>query len=106
MSLDVNLISGKQCVYNANITHNLNTMAEEAGIYQALWRPEEIGADVASDIIEVLTVGLAKMKAEPERFENLNADNGWGKYSDFLPWVEKYLNACIENPDSRIEVYR
>ena len=29
--------------YSANITHNLGKMAEEAGIYKHLWRPEEIG---------------------------------------------------------------
>ena len=29
-------------VYSANITHNLNTMADEAGIYKHLWRPDEI----------------------------------------------------------------
>lgn len=26
-------------VFTANITHNLNTMAGEAGLYEALWRP-------------------------------------------------------------------
>ncbi len=30
-------------VYISNVTHNLNKMAGEAGIYEALWRPEEIG---------------------------------------------------------------
>ena len=30
-------------VYSANITHNLGGMADEAGIYEALWRPEEVG---------------------------------------------------------------
>lgn len=29
-------------VYSANITHNLNRMAEAAGIYLALWRPSEM----------------------------------------------------------------
>lgn len=29
--------------YHANITHNLGKMAEAAGIYHALWRPDEIG---------------------------------------------------------------
>ncbi len=30
-------------VYSANITHNLGEMADKAGIYYALWRPEEKG---------------------------------------------------------------
>jgi hypothetical protein len=33
-----------ECVFDANITHNLNKMADAAGIYEACWRPEEIGA--------------------------------------------------------------
>ena len=28
-------------VYQANITHNLGKMAEEAGIYKALWRQKK-----------------------------------------------------------------
>lgn len=93
-------------VFDANITHNLTEMADEAGIYQAIWRPEEIGAHEASDIIPILEVGLAKMKAEPERFQQFNSSNGWGLYEDFVPWVESYLNACIANPDAVIEVSR
>jgi signal transduction histidine kinase len=30
-------------LFVSNITHNLNIMADKAGIYQHLWRPEEIG---------------------------------------------------------------
>lgn len=26
-----------------NITHNLNNMAKEVGLYEVLWRPEEMG---------------------------------------------------------------
>jgi hypothetical protein len=93
-------------VFDQNITHNLGNMADEAGIYEAIWRPEEIGAVKAADIIEILTVGLAKMKAEPQRFEQFNASNGWGTYEDFVPWIERYLNACIEYPNTDIEVSR
>lgn len=34
-----------------NSTHNLNNMAKAAGLYQVLWRPEEIGISTASQII-------------------------------------------------------
>jgi len=44
MSLDVYLMKTMPTsVYDANITHNLGAMAEAAGIYKHLWRPEEIG---------------------------------------------------------------
>ena len=93
-------------VYWANITHNLGKMAYEAGIYEALWRPEEIGKIKASEIVELLEKGLADLKARPEHFVKFNSPNGWGMYERFVPFVEKYLEACKEYPDAIIEVSR
>lgn len=93
-------------VFSANITHNLGKMAGEAGIYYSLWRPEEIGKSQASEIIELLEKGLADLKARPEYFEQFNSSNGWGTYEHFVPFVEKYLNACKEYPYATIEVNR
>ena len=95
-----------ECVFNANITHNLNKMADEAGIYEACWRPEEIGATKASDIIPILEKGFEDMKARPEHYKQFDSPNGFGLYIHFLPWVESYLNACREYPDAIIEVSR
>lgn len=92
--------------YSSNITHNLNRMAEAAGIYEPLWRPEEIGITKASQLIEPLTKGLELLKANPQKFEAYNAPNGWGLYTHFVPWVEAYLKACIEHPDSNVRVSR
>lgn len=94
------------CVYDANITHNLGKMADAAGIYYALWRPEEIGATKASDIIPILEKGFEDMKERPEHYKQFDSPNGWGLYVHFLPWVESYLNACREYPDAIIEVSR
>jgi len=118
MSLDVTLFYRKPAcehcgreeettsVYRANITHNLNKMAEAAGIYKHLWRPEEIGITKASELIEPLMVGLALLKSDPKRFKKFDAPNGWGLYVHFVPFVEKYLRACEENPDAAVEAYR
>lgn len=114
MSLDVYLkIENPKCshcgrggdeieVFSSNITHNLGPMAEEAGIYKHLWRPEEIGVTKASQLIEPLRVGLETMKANPPRFEKHNSSNGWGLYKNFVPWVEEYLTACQAHPDSNV----
>lgn len=93
-------------VYHANITHNLNRMADEAGIYQCLWRPEEIGITKAAQLIQPLREGLAMMKADPARFEQYNAPNGWGRYVHFVRWIEQYLQACEENPDADVSASR
>lgn len=107
MSLDVYLTAIRPTeVYTANITHNLGRMAKEAGIYQHLWHPEELHITKASQLIEPLEEGLALLKGDPIRFIELDAANGWGTYEDFVPWIEKYLAACIENPDANISVWR
>jgi len=107
MSLNVALLVTKPTeVYSANITHNLGAMAEEAGIYKHLWRPEELGLTVAGELIEPLRAGLALMKQDPERFRKHNAPNGWGMYEHFVPFVEGYLTACEETPGATIWISR
>ena len=103
MSLDVYLIDE---VYSANITHNLGAMAEEAGIYQHLWRPDEINVTKAAQLIEPLRAGLALLKSDPERFKKFDADNGWGLYIHFVPFVEKYLQECVKYPGAEVRVSR
>ena len=93
-------------VYWANITHNLNEMADKAGIYKALWRPEEIDAKYAKDIIDIIEKGLTDLKARPEYFEQFNSPNGWGMYHNFVPFVEEYLEALKQNPETEIHVSR
>lgn len=93
-------------VYSANITHNLNRMAKEAGIYMHLWRPEEIGITKASQLIEPLAEGLNALIADPERFEKFNPENGWGTYGGLVGFVKEYLEACQKWPDADVSVWR
>lgn len=93
-------------VYSANITHNLNTMAMAAGIYEYLWRPDEINITKAKELIEPLRQGLHNLKIEPERYKKLNPENGWGSYDGFVKFVSNYLDACYEYPDSDVGVSR
>lgn len=110
MSLDFSLGYVNDAQFNEifcrNITHNLGLMAEQAGIYKALWRPDENGFDKAKDIIKVLEEGLNKLKEDPEHFKNYDADNGWGIYDHFVPFVEAVLEACKQYPTALIEVSR
>lgn len=94
-------------VYEANYTHNCNVMAEEAGIYRYVWRPDECG-DVkqAGDLIEPLRRGIKLMEDEPQRFIALNPKNGWGSYETFLPWLRRYLEACVDYPKATIRACR
>jgi len=93
-------------VYWANITHNLGGMAEAAGIYKHLWRPEEIEITKAGQLIAPLQDGLERLRADPEKYRAYNPPNGWGSYEGLVSFVEKYLAACIETPDADVRVSR
>lgn len=93
-------------LYWGNITHNLNKMADAAGIYQHLWRPEEIGIVHAHQLIEPLTKGLEDLKQRPEHYSQYDSPNGWGLYVHFVPFVENYLKACIEHPQALVYACR
>ena len=139
MSLDVSLYrtyhisydGGKtleekeECVYDANITHNLGKMANEAGLYEALWRPyrlkenyvhsEDYGQEMefenanptfAYQIIDFVEKGLEELKSKPEHYKTFNSPNGWGMYEHFVPFVEKYLDALKQCSECRVIVSR
>ena len=112
-------------VYNANITHNLNKMADKAGIYKALWRPFQLHKDFkpsftdeekddfeeyaivrAKEISGIIEKGLEDMKKRPDYYKQFDSPNGWGLYIHFVPFIEKYLKALKENPDAIVIVSR
>lgn len=113
-------------VYETNITHNLGKMAGKAGIYEALWRPHRLKADYnipendhnaeyeyeskshteAREIISIVEKGLADLRKRPDYYKQFSAENGWGTYEQFVPWVAKYLNALKEYPNAKIECGR
>ncbi len=115
-----------EVLYDSNITHNLNVMAEKAGLYEALWRPyqlketynipegddagefnfEEENMVIASELVPVIEKGLNDLKDRPEYFKEFNPENGWGSYDSLLRFTEKYLEACKEYPNAKVEVSR
>lgn len=93
-------------VFSANITHNLATMADKAGIYKTLWRPEEINVSNARQLIPLLATGLGQLEAAPEHFKVFNPPNGWGDYDGLVQFVREYLAACMEYPEAAVSVWR
>lgn len=93
-------------VYSRNITHNLGAMAEAAGIYRHLWRPDEIEIFQAAQLVAPLSAGLAALTEDPDRFRALNPSNGWGTYEGLVTFVADYLAACCANPQATVKVSR
>lgn len=93
-------------VYSANITHNLGGMASKAGLYEPLWRPDEIGITHAHQLIEPLRAGLKKLRANPDHFKQFNPKNGWGDYAGLVRFTQEYLEACERYPHAEVSVSR
>jgi hypothetical protein len=111
MSLDVWLttqdIDGNTIgVFDYNITHNLGAMADAAGVYQALWRPEELGITTARELIPILERGLDCLTSNKPAMQKHEPSNGWGSYQGLLKFVESYLEACKQYPSATIGIWR
>lgn len=104
MSLDISLYDPdtQESLWEGNITYNLSTMAEAANLYNALWHPEEIGAERAGDLIPFLLEGITRLALNKRRFTPFNPENGWGNYENLLLLVVDYLAACQANPYAEI----
>jgi hypothetical protein len=114
MSLDVYLedptatYAAEPPLYWRNITHNLGGMAGAAGLYKALWRPEEVGIDRAALLVEPLERGLEKLRDPANRpaLDALLPENGWGTYEGLVAFVADYLRAARNYPLAKVRVSR
>ena len=111
MSLDVYLnmevdTGGKEPnvvkLYGDNITHNLGKMAAEAGVYDALWRPEEVGITTAGELIQPLAEGLERLRSDPAHYQEFNSANGYVDNRYLVASVTDYLAACKEHPKAYV----
>jgi len=119
MSLDISLYNTKkitcdcgrvheletEIVYDSNITGNLGTMADKAGIYDAIWNGniEDKIIKNAGELGEILTPAIRRMDLSPDYYRQWSATNGWGTYEQFIPWLEQLRDKCLEFPEARIE---
>jgi len=99
-------IWNKEEVFSYNITHNLGKMAREAGVYTALWRPEEENLNKAKDLVPFLEAGLAELKRDPAYYRQFNPENGWGCFEDLCSCVVLYLEACQKYSNANIRTCR
>lgn len=93
-------------LYSRNITHNLGKMAGVAGVYHCMWRPDENDITHARQLIEPLTLGLARLRSDPDHFKIHNPSNGWGNYDGLVAFVADYLDACKRYPDATVHASR
>ena len=78
-------------------------MAKAVGLYEVLWRPEEVGITTTSQMIPFLEKGLKELEANPDKYKAFNPPNGFGSYEDFVGFCKLVLHNCREYPDAVIE---
>ena len=136
MSLDVTLIRKRwisydegytyeeddQEVYAANVGGDFRLMAQEAGLYEALWKPYRLHYDYepsenhkeemafedsveiyARDILPHLYKGLQELKDFPKHYNNFS---GSLPHTYFVSFVERYIQACVDFPEALVVVSR
>lgn len=108
MGLDIYLVCPCcECViYTDNITHNLNKMAMELGVYKHLWRPDEISITTAKQLIEPLENARKLFENDWDKYKEFEPANGWGTRKGLLRFINGYLLACQKSHGARIEISR
>jgi len=111
MSLDIRITRKKlqlveETLFEVNITHNLNKMAMEVGLYKCMWRPEELGITKCKELIPYLTKGILKLQNNPEYYKQFNPANKWGEYANLLQAATDYLTICTLYPQEKIKVWK
>lgn len=93
-------------IFHSNITHNLGKMAAECGVYPYIWRHDENGVKKAADLINPIDKGLTSLLKEPEKFKKFEAENGWGRHENLVTFLIELLQACQENPEATVHVWK
>jgi hypothetical protein len=99
--------SGSESI-SFNITHNLAPMADKAGLYKPLWRPEENYDKpvLAIDVYPAIVAGFNNLMFNPENYKNLNPENGWGDYNSLVDFTANVLAALRQYPLAVVEACR
>ena len=105
MSLDITLVHDGETVWEGNITHNLAEMADRAGMYSAMWRPDELSY-TPRGALEDVRAGINLMLGDRKRFERLNPTNGWGNFDTLLEFACEYARALSRWPYATVKVSR
>lgn len=92
--------------YKSSISNDLSSMADAAGVYRHIWRPEGLGIIKASELVAPLNEGLRVLRANKERFKCFEPKHKRDTYEDLTNFIEHYIKASIKYPDATIEIER
>lgn len=60
----------------------------------------------AHHLIVTIRLGLDRLRGDPQRYQALDPENGWGNYEGLVRFTADYLAACEKHPDAMVRVSR
>ena len=89
--------------HTENITHNLIPMFAAAGLYKILWHGDHL---VAGEQVAALEAGLRDMERRPDHYRRIESPDGWGRYTNAVPWLRRVIAACRAHPEATLRCSR
>ena len=84
-----------------NYTSNCSPMWRLAGADLAAYH-----GYAAAECIPSLRAAIADMEANPEKYEGLNPENGWGSRAALVPALKELLRQFESAPLAKVRVWR
>ena len=86
--------------FHENITSNVACMWRDAGCDL-----RELNDKKGKEAVKPLCDAINRMKADPEKYKEMNPPNGWGDYEGCLSYLMRFHDACYSNPEEIISVH-
>ena len=86
-------------IWDRNYTHNTNRMLRAAG-----FGFRDIDGMSAADAVARIEDAIRELKANPDRYREMNPENGWGSYEGILDVLCEFAQACHEHPKTTVAV--
>ena len=98
--MTVFLFCGDRCVFTSvTITNSVQKMASLAGVEDLLFSVQESGlVRLAPDASHPIGLALVRMENNPDKFEAVQFNEGWGSLENFSLWLRDLKTACDSNP--------
>lgn len=103
MSADISLTGMANCHgdHSWQLTYNYHRMLGAAG-FPSVWRV--LNDTLAGSVSQMLREVAETLKADPDRFRQLEPENGWGNYEHCLEVIDQFATACAQHPEARITI--
>jgi hypothetical protein len=100
-------ISAPHCcdAHGHNITHNLAAMFRAAGVnWRDYYEHDGNGGRTAAEMLPEVVTAYCNLRAYPEDYKHLEAENGWGLLTHAVDFLERLMRDLARHPDGIVSV--